>query len=118
MSKRLEFIVSIEQPEGASITEVKNYISEAVSTWSGSLRPPGAYGQHDPGDPLWGTGKTTKVRPYTTTPPATNSAAVRKRFAKAHKDALEHWKATPGSNWYDVLIDHIMTAYDETTSQG
>jgi hypothetical protein len=60
--RRLEFVVSIEQPEDATIGDLKDYIEDAASTWCGQYRPPGADGADDPGHPLWGIGKTVKVK--------------------------------------------------------
>jgi hypothetical protein len=52
-SKYTYFKVRMAIPDGASIATAKEYIQEAVSTWHGSLRPPGAYGDYDDGDPMW-----------------------------------------------------------------
>jgi hypothetical protein len=60
MAKRLEFVVEIDQPEGATVADVHAYIEQAVIAWSGSLRPPG---EDDPGDPCWGIGSTAIVKP-------------------------------------------------------
>lgn len=52
---RRTFKVTLTIPEGATITDAKAYILDAVSSWHGSLRPPGAYGElEDPGDPMHG----------------------------------------------------------------
>lgn len=51
-SRRVVFKVTLTVPEGATIADAKDYINEAVGTWYGCLRPAGAYGGHDPGDPM------------------------------------------------------------------
>ena len=48
-----KFSVEVVIPEGASVAEMKSYIEDAVTSWAGSLRPAGGFGQHDPGDPLF-----------------------------------------------------------------
>jgi hypothetical protein len=64
--KRVEFVVSIEQPEGASVADLKAYVKDAVGSWCGQFRPPGADGDRDdPGDSLWGIGQTVKVKRLT-----------------------------------------------------
>ena len=65
MTKRLEFIVSIDKPRGATVGDVKSYVENAVASWCGQFRPPGAHGEDDPGDPLWGVGKTVEVKRLT-----------------------------------------------------
>lgn len=61
--KKLSFVVTIEQPDGALVEDCRAYIFDAVSTWAGSLRPPGAYEENDPGDPLFSLDRDTiKVR--------------------------------------------------------
>lgn len=61
-SKRIGFLVEFDQPEGANISDCRAYILDAVSTWRGSLRPPGGYGDDDPGDPLFNLdGDTVRV---------------------------------------------------------
>lgn len=67
-AKKLQFLVEIAQPEGASVADVKAYVEDAVSTWCGSLCPPGGYDECDPGDPLWGIGRTVKVKRFSGTP--------------------------------------------------
>jgi len=59
MSKRVEFKVSLEQPAGATIEDIRDYIDTAITTWWGQLRPPGSYDDNDPGDPLWYLDETT-----------------------------------------------------------
>lgn len=49
-----KFTVTLDIPEGASVTDTKQYIYDAVTGWAGSLRPPGGYGEADEGDPLFG----------------------------------------------------------------
>lgn len=48
------YTVRLTRPEGVSVTEMRNYIREAVQTYGGQFRPPGAHGQDDDGDPLFG----------------------------------------------------------------
>ena len=51
--KLVKFTVELELPEGVSMTELKGYIEDAVSSWKGSFEPPNAYGDGSPGDPLF-----------------------------------------------------------------
>lgn len=37
----------------------------------------------------------------------------REDFSKAYNAALAYWKSTPGSNWHDVLVDHMVRAYEK-----
>ena len=48
-----KFVVEMEIPKGAKIIDCVEYISDAVTSWVGSLHPPGAYGPDDPGNPLF-----------------------------------------------------------------
>jgi hypothetical protein len=47
------FVVTLEIPNKASIEETKQYISEALSCWRGSLRSPGGYDEFDERDPFF-----------------------------------------------------------------
>lgn len=58
-SKTVSLTVTFELPEGATKTEAKEYVLDAVSTWRGSLRPPGSYDEADDGDPMWGLDSDT-----------------------------------------------------------
>lgn len=51
--RRVAFIVSFELPDGADRDDAQTYVEEAVSSFQGSLRPPGAYGDDDDGDPMF-----------------------------------------------------------------
>lgn len=44
---REKYIVTVTRPEGVSITEMRDYIREAVDMWGGQLHPddPMFYGQ-------------------------------------------------------------------------
>jgi hypothetical protein len=60
---KVSFVVSLDVPEGSSVTDVKDYIEDAVRTWCGSLRSAGGYGEDDPGDPMFYLDKdSVKVR--------------------------------------------------------
>lgn len=52
--QRIAFAVSFKRPVGASVEECRDYVEQAVATWHGQCRPPGAYGDEDPGDPMFG----------------------------------------------------------------
>ena len=58
-AKKIIFKVTMVWPPRATERNVKDYIIDAVSTWRGQLRPPGAYADHpdykgqDDGDPMW-----------------------------------------------------------------
>lgn len=63
---RVQFVVSIAQPEGVTRNALRDYILDAVSTWSGQFKPPGGISTpNSPGDLLWGIGKTTSVKELT-----------------------------------------------------
>lgn len=51
--QRVYFTVSFEKPPRATLKEVKAYLYDAVGTMKGCYRPPGGYGDNDPGDPMW-----------------------------------------------------------------
>jgi len=62
MPKNRTYTVCLEVPTGATNTDIIQYITESVQTWRGQLRPPGAYGDDDPGDVMWGlNAETVKV---------------------------------------------------------
>lgn len=51
--KKIRVVVDTLLPEGASLHEVAVFVSDALQTWGGQLRPPGALGDDDEGDPLF-----------------------------------------------------------------
>lgn len=51
-TKTFTFAVEVSVPEEATEAETKEFVLEAVSAWPGQCRPPGAYGDDDPGDPM------------------------------------------------------------------
>ena len=51
--KRVEFLVSFDLPPGCSVAEAQDYVADWVATGKGTLRPPGVYGEEDPGDPMF-----------------------------------------------------------------
>lgn len=65
----LTFTVTMKQPSRASITDCRDYIAEAVETWCGQCRPPGALDDNDDGDPMWALdSRTVKVKLFAKTP--------------------------------------------------
>ena len=53
---RVELVVSLTLPEGATRFKAREYVTEAVRSWSGSLQPPGADlgdGTYAEGDPMF-----------------------------------------------------------------
>lgn len=52
--KTEQYIVTLERPCNVGVRELAAYIKEAVGTWGGVFRPPGAYDEYDEGDPLFG----------------------------------------------------------------
>lgn len=51
--KRFTFLVTLEVPSDTAERDARAYVEEAVDVLKGSFRPPGGYGDDDPGDPLW-----------------------------------------------------------------
>lgn len=51
---RRRITVSVDAPSGISDENLASYVADALGFWGGSLRPPGAYGEDDLGDPLFG----------------------------------------------------------------
>lgn len=58
-SKQLKFIVTLMQPDEATIAEVQAYIYDAIASWKGSYRPPGLIDDNDPGDPMFSLNEDT-----------------------------------------------------------
>lgn len=58
MAKRLKFVVEIDQPEGATVANVRWYIDDAVGSWCDQLGPD---------DPLRDVVRTAKVTRLTET---------------------------------------------------
>ena len=52
-AKVVAFTGSFPPPPGVTARDAKDYVLDAVATWRGGLRPPGAYSDTDPGDPLF-----------------------------------------------------------------
>lgn len=60
MSKRLaRFVVEFELPAGATKTDAREYVDDAVCSMRGALRPAGAYGDDDLGDAMFYLDTTT-----------------------------------------------------------
>ncbi len=58
----LRFVVTVPAVPGASPKDHRDYIVDALKSWGGSFRPPGGYGEDDPGDPLFGGYKTVVIK--------------------------------------------------------
>lgn len=63
---RIRIALSFEIPEGATRDDCVVYAQEAVATWRGCKRPPGGYGDNDPGDPMFGLDGSTVSASYVT----------------------------------------------------
>jgi len=50
---KISFTITLKPPPRASRADILNYILDAVATWRGQLRPPGALDDDDLGDPMW-----------------------------------------------------------------
>lgn len=50
---RRRIVLSVDAPPEADDNDIANYIADALGSWGGSFRPPGAYGEDDDGDPLF-----------------------------------------------------------------
>lgn len=64
---RIRIALSFEIPEGADRDDCLGYAVEAVQSWKVSLRPAGAYGDDDPGDPMFYLDASSVVGTYATT---------------------------------------------------
>ena len=53
MTTTVTYRVTLQLPTGANRHDAKQYVLDAVRTWSGSLHPPFAYGEDDEGDPMF-----------------------------------------------------------------
>lgn len=63
--KQVSFVVTLDIPDGATITDTKQYILDAVRDYKGCYRPPGSFSEDDPGDALFSLNdKTVKVSRY------------------------------------------------------
>lgn len=51
---RETYTIVLTRPRDCSSSRLKAYMKEAIEAWSGQYRPPGAEGDDDPGDPLFG----------------------------------------------------------------
>jgi hypothetical protein len=51
--KRKRITVIALCPDEATEKEIADYVEEALGVWGGQRRPPGAYSDDDPGDPLF-----------------------------------------------------------------
>lgn len=61
MSKE-SYIVTLNRPEGVTVTQMKAYIQDAVSSLSLSFKPPGMDDEDPDGDPLFGKTECTVKR--------------------------------------------------------
>jgi hypothetical protein len=76
---RITLRVTFKLPPGALIDEAVLYTLDAVSTWKGSLQPPNAYGDGEPGDPMFNLDSdSVRVRYLCRTIPGKKKPAKRK----------------------------------------
>ena len=66
--RRITLIVSMDWPEGVTVSRMRDFVEEAINMWGGQLEPPNAYDEPQfvhpktsPGDPLFGCDKHTTV---------------------------------------------------------
>jgi hypothetical protein len=63
---KVSFSVSFELPDQVTVDRVRDYVEDAVANWARALRPPGGFGDEDPGDPLFrldpNTVRVTRLR--------------------------------------------------------
>lgn len=57
--KRVEFMVSLVPPDGATPSMLREYIEDAVGTWCKSFKPPGADPEDPEGNPLFDLDRDT-----------------------------------------------------------
>lgn len=51
MRKRITILADC--PNGVTDAEIADFVKDAVSSWGGGFRPPGAESPDDPGDPFF-----------------------------------------------------------------
>ena len=49
----MRYVIELGLPHGATPSNMDAYVLDALCTWKGSLQPPNAYGDGDPGDPMF-----------------------------------------------------------------
>lgn len=59
-----KYEIEIERPKGVSITQMKDYIKDAVDYWGNQFEPPNAYGDGGAGNPLFGHKECNVKRIY------------------------------------------------------
>lgn len=64
---RVRISLSMDIPEEATREDCLAYVVEAVMSWKGQCRPPGAYGDDDPGNPMFGLDGRSVRASYVTT---------------------------------------------------
>lgn len=60
--KIVEVVLRFAVDDSVSPDRAASFASEAVEMWGGQYRPPGAEGDADPGDPLFGIREVEIVR--------------------------------------------------------
>lgn len=65
--KNVVLHVKADLPEDVEPNEIAGFVIDALETWGGQRRPPGAYGEHVLGDPLFHSLKVHAVRIGSTT---------------------------------------------------
>lgn len=53
--KRVEVILRFPVNDEVTVSAAADFAANAVEMYGGSFRPPGGYGEDDPGDPLFGS---------------------------------------------------------------
>ena len=58
-ARMVAFTVSFPLPRDATARDARDYVLDAVSSYCKGCRPPGAYDEHDPGDPMFDLDRDT-----------------------------------------------------------
>lgn len=57
---RVYLTVSFDMPEGATKSDARDYVREAIETWGGCYEPPSEYNNYE-GDPFFGGPSNVKI---------------------------------------------------------
>lgn len=65
MTQTYKVLLTVDLNSSVAKEALAAYVGDAVASWSGSLRPPGGYGDDDTGDPMFGNVDVVHVKTVT-----------------------------------------------------